>query len=453
MKWLRYAGDPETLISMPRSTQMVRSLSCGIGIALGLVWAGFASVASAHSVEVTVEPISVAGLTGAVPVRVLVAVPAEVSRVKRGEWVEGAAAGARLPVQLTAPGLVSESRIAELPALTDGQVWREAHFLLDAAELQGRWTGKFTIAASGDGAKADEPGFAWTEKADRWIELSDRGRPVWRYMFEPLDESTPERRAETYKVYHHVYDPTGQRLVTKGPGGLYPHHRGLFYGFNKISYNGREADVWHCHHGEKQAHRTVVASEAGPILGRHLVNVGWYGQDGAPFAEELRELTAYHVDGGLLLEFASKLTPLVPEVKLAGDPQHAGFQFRASQEVPDKTAKLTYYVRPDGVGKPGEFRNWPENPDHVDLPWLALSFVLGDQRYTCCYLDSPQNPKPARYSERDYGRFGSYFEYTLTKEKPLLVNYRVWLQEGELQPQQVAARREAFVAGPVVKVE
>jgi len=54
------------------------------------------------------------------------------------------------------------------------------------------------------------------------------------------------------------------------------------------------------------------------------------------------------------------------------------------------------------------------------------------------YLDHPDNPKPARYSERSYGRFGSYFVSQATKEKPLEVTYRVWLQEGEMTPEEVA---------------
>ena len=31
---------------------------------------------------------------------------------------------------------------------------------------------------------------------------------------------------------------------------------------------------------------------------------------------------------------------------------------------------------------------------------MAISFVLGDQRYTGVYIDRPDNPKPARFSER-----------------------------------------------------
>ena len=69
----------------------------------------------------------------------------------------------------------------------------------------------------------------------------------------------------------------------------------------------------------------------------------------------------------------------------------------------------------------------------------AMSFVAGGKRYTAAYLDRPDNPKEARYSERTYGRFGSYFEYDLDEGKPLELSYRFWLQDGEMTVEQVEA--------------
>jgi len=213
-----------------------------------------------------------------------------------------------------------------------------------------------------------------------------------------------------------------------GPGGLYPHHRGLCYGFNNIRYGeGKRADIWHCRNGEYQSHEGFLASEAGPVLGRHRLAIDWHGRDGKVFAKEQCELTVYNVTGGLLIEVASQLVSTVGKLKLDGDPQHSGFQFRGSQEIADKTKTQTYYLRPDGKGKPGSFRNWPANKAHVNLPFNAMSFVLGEQRYTCCYLVHPSNPQPARFSERDYGRFGAYAPYELEEGKTLLIKYRFWL--------------------------
>ena len=311
----------------------------------------------------------------------------------------------------------------------------------------------------------DAEEFVWTDHKGLHQTLSLGSRPMMRYMYEPLDRSTPERLGETYKVYHHVFDPTGVRLVTKGPGGRFPHHRGLFYGFNRISYSGKTADIWHCRKGEHQSHAQFLAHETGPVLGRHQMAINWHGQDDEVFAEEQRELAVFNLPEGILIEFASLLRSVAGPVRLDGDPQHAGFQFRGSQDIPDHTAHLTYYLRPDGKAAPGEFRNWKspekargnvpgeEDLRHINLPWNAMSFVLDDQRYTCCYIDHPQNPKPARFSERDYGRFGSYFEYDLDQHHPLRLSYRIWLQRGEMTVKQADTLSQHFVAGPIARAE
>ena len=82
-----------------------------------------------------------------------------------------------------------------------------------------------------------------------------------------------------------------------------------------------------------------------------------------------------------------------------------------------------------------------------------MSFVLGGKRYTVAYLDHPKNPKEARYSEREYGRFGSYFEYTIDEDKPLTVNYRLWLQEDQMDPKDVASLSNNFIEPPKVTTQ
>ena len=98
------------------------------------------------------------------------------------------------------------------------------------------------------------------------------------------------------------------------------------------------------------------------------------------------------------------------------------------------------------VGKPAETRNWDPQTRKgpVNMPWDAMSFVLSTNRYTVAYLDRPENPKEARFSEREYGRFGSYFEYTIEKDKPLTVAYRIWLQNGLMKPAEVAVLSSDF---------
>lgn len=302
------------------------------------------------------------------------------------------------------------------------------------------------------------PQFQFVEKPGEQIDLLYNGKPVMRYINAPHDSSSKDRHDVTFKVFHHVFDPaTGEIELTSGAYPFsakdkkFPHHRGLFYGWMKIGYgDGQKADVWHGRAGEFTQHEKVIAEEAGEVLGRQRLAISWHGAKGDTFATEEREVTAYHVPGGTMIDWASALRTELPKVVLDGDPQHAGFHFRAAQEVATKTAKQTYYLRPDGKDQPGKTRNWPGNKDHVDLPWNAMSYVIGGKRYTTLYLAHPDNPGEARHSERDYGRFGSYFVHELTPAAPLRVRYRLWIQEGEMTAEQCQAMYDAFVHQPMV---
>lgn len=310
--------------------------------------------------------------------------------------------------------------------------------------------------------------FTWHDTPGEQSELRFGDRSVLRYIHHTYDGTSKESHEKTKKVFHHLFDPaTGEQLLTKGPGGLYSHHRGVFYGFSQLRYgDGQTADIWHCHNGESQRHVQFFRVEAGPIFGRHQMQIAWHGTDGQVFANEGRAVSVFNVPGGTLLEFASRLVSTDGPLVIDGDPQHAGFQFRAAQEVAESTKGETYYLRPDGRDQPGKTRNWDikntgqeSNRQTENLLWNAMSFVVGDKRYTALYLDHPDNPKPARYSERDYGRFGSYFEKTLdsASEQPenrsLDVRYRLWIQEGEMTVEEAASMSAAFVEPPKVSAQ
>jgi hypothetical protein len=300
-----------------------------------------------------------------------------------------------------------------------------------------------------------DAGFRWVEAPLQHFELQHDGRPVLRYMCAPFDDSTRRRRDETYKPFHHVFSPDGGTQLTKGdPDGLYPHHRGLFYGFNQVTYgDGLRCDVWHCTEGAYQSHQRVILQHADADSGGHVVAIDWHGRRGEVFAHEQRGLAARRRPGGIEIDFTSHLeTADGKPIHLDGDPQHAGFHFRAAQEVAASTAKQTYFVRSDGKGQLGETRNWEPNGRNAALiaecenrPWIAMCFVLGEKRYTALYIDHPSNPKPARYSERDYGRFGSYVVADVTREKPLDVKYRVWVQAGEMTVNECTEKQQDFV--------
>jgi hypothetical protein len=296
--------------------------------------------------------------------------------------------------------------------------------------------------------------YVWEKEDGKHVDLRYKTRLVARYMFEAIDESSKERREETYKPYCHIYKWwSTDHFITKGAGGKFPHHRGIYYGFSKISYTDAEGkehanvDTWHCRKAH-QVHREFLEMEADGDSARFTAKIDWIGDDGKPFAEEARTMRFSVVNSDVVVDFTSKLTSLVPRMKVDGDPQHAGFQFRASNEVSELGTKSTYYLRPEsGKGEPGATINWSAKSDNEttrDLPWKGMCFTVEKKQYTVAYLDSPANPKPARFSERDYGRFGSYFAAEVSKEKPLEIAYRLVIREGEMEPDEIEALSAAF---------
>jgi hypothetical protein len=319
-----------------------------------------------------------------------------------------------------------------------------------------------TISPGDAGTKSR---FAWHDEEGKYRDLYLGNRPVLRYMYQAYEDD-PEKRDLNNKPFHHLFDSTGKLFLTKGSGGSETHHQGLFYGFGHCTFEGGECDIWWCHHGEHQLHQRFLSETAGLVLARHRTSIDWNDQQGKPFCSEVRELTAYDVPGGTLVEWSSRLKSVRGKVTLDGNAQHAGFQFRAHDEVAKKTKGKTYFLRPDGRAQTGQTRN-PTRGQEVcgtkdaatmlvmDLPWKVMSFVVGGKRYSAEYIDNPKNPKPSFYSERDYGRFGSWFgkQELLEDGPPIELTYRIWLQNGEMTLEQATALWADFAEPPGVLVE
>ncbi len=301
------------------------------------------------------------------------------------------------------------------------------------------------IAKIDPSIEADWDTFSWKDKAGRWLDLERGGRPVTRFMYE-YDESTNQRRFETYKPFLHVYGINGQRL-TNGPDGespyiakdiLYPHHRGIFIGWNKLSCGGKQYDLWHMPNVE-QVCQEVTGLAAGPVLARSKAVVVWRDAEDKPIIAEDRITTVYRQDDPIwtLIDVVSKLKAVGGDVKLNGDPEHAGFQYRASDAVAKgpKEGKAQYLFHKDGI----------DAHKDQELPWVGLSYKLGINRYSVLHMDHADNPGPNKYSAyRDYGRFGVFFVTDIPAGETLVLKYRIWVTHIALNRSMCEAKSRVF---------
>lgn len=310
------------------------------------------------------------------------------------------------------------------------------------------------VALAGSTGQAAEAKFHWeNNEAAGTADLKFGEQPVVRYMF-AYDDSTPERRELTYKTYHHVFAPGTQTIITKGPGGLYPHHRGLYVAWNKTGYEGKQSDFWHGTNGNHQRHAKFLDMKGDEKQGTMTAEIHWNDKEGKPVIIETRTLavTKLPVNAapgyGWQIDFHSSLASQRGTITLDGDRQHAGFQFRADQPVAD--AKGARYVRPSGFPEqPEAFEvdDKKEPEGHINLNWLGMTYDLDGKRYNVEYCEDPSLPKPSRYSERPYGRFGAFFKTELQPGKPLLLRYRAIVTAGETPTRNVMQKRyDAFAS-------
>ncbi len=268
--------------------------------------------------------------------------------------------------------------------------------------------------------------FTFKDNPGKSLDVLQDGKLVGRYMY-AHDVSSKERREETYKPYLHVFDAEGQNPITKGAGGLLPHHRGIYIGWNKLNVGGQTIDRWHMKGGD-QVHRKFLTQKVTPNAATFTSLVEWAGKNESEVAlKEERTFTFLTPPAGAyaLIDTASKLTAVGGETVLGGDPEHAGLQFRPSDDI--KPTETSFF--------------FPGNPDlkkDKDLPWFGGNFTIRGKRYSVVYLNHPSNPKGAVTSAyRDYGRFGTFFKDTIPAGGEKTIRARFLITEGDMPKAEV----------------
>lgn len=290
------------------------------------------------------------------------------------------------------------------------------------------------------------------DESGEYLDLLFDGTKVLRYMY-AYEPSSSQRFFETYKPFYHVYN--GEQRLTNGPTGegeylakdiRYPHHRGIFIGWNKLTFEGKRYDLWHMK-GVAQVHQGFERRIVGSDEATCTSTIHWNDPDGEPILVERRSVTAHELDDPtiVLLDFRSDLKAVGGDVYLDGDPEHAGVQYRAHNDVAagPKEGKARYLFHKEGID-PRKDR---------DLPWVAMSYALEGNRYWVQHMSHPDNPDDAVYSAyRDYGRFGEFFKHSIEKGDTLTLRYRFWIGRGGMpEGEKFATMYDRYIRADRVK--
>jgi hypothetical protein len=279
-----------------------------------------------------------------------------------------------------------------------------------------------------------QDGFSLKDTVGEHLDVLLDGKVAARYMY-AYDKA---RLNETYKPYLHVFDAKGEKPITQGAGGKqFPHHRGIFIGWNKITHGGKSYDRWHMTKGEI-VHQRFTEQNADNDSATVTSLTHWNDAAGQPILVEERTMRFKRgpAPARLIIDFTSKLTAPNGDVTLDGDPEHAGIQYRPAGDV---VAKETTYVFP---------REKADAAKDLDYPWVGMTYTLGGNRHSVVHMNHPTNPKGTRYSAyRDYGRFGAFPKGQVTKDVPFEVTYRFLIADGEMPAVEVVQKSWDEFAG------
>ncbi len=321
----------------------------------------------------------------------------------------------------------------ELVKADDGSVqsvilrWIEAK--LDANQMKDC---EITFADKSDESK---PALHFVD-GDGYQDLMNGDKQIYRYE----EKFDPAHVKETMKPFHHIYGFHGEGLITKGPGGMETHHRGIFFGFGTQFGN-----FWDCHDAY-QLHKGFIEARKveGPIAARQSDNIQWVGKDGLIVAHETREVTTWKIaENQLALDYDITVVSESGDLQMSGNVHHSGFHFRAADEVagPGKQTLHTggaTYIYPDGAKK-------LKDDEWGDIQWVAAKFSIKDNPYLVIHMSDPANRK-ATYSTRPYGRFGAGISGVLKSGEPLHLKYRVLIMDGKEHPDETAATLGSYFA-------
>ena len=242
------------------------------------------------------------------------------------------------------------------------------------------------------------------------IDVLKDGQPVARFVYGPRE----------MKPYLHVFGPNGELLTAWSAKQEFPHHRGIFIGWNKIESEVGTSDLWHLNHGEKMIVKEVghTTSATNATI---LAKIEWHGQRNDAVGDsilllETRRLEISQPAPGKTQVDASFSLAAQRDILLNGDLQHAGVHFRGSHELTARKGETRYVWEPPLPGPGGKVVS-------TDLKWCRLIFPVGNNWYAATELNAPGNPT-AELSWRDYGRFGFFFKHKLEWGDTLDIRYR-----------------------------
>jgi hypothetical protein len=286
------------------------------------------------------------------------------------------------------------------------------------------------LAAAASARGAAEPRFAFREITPASLELTESGKPVFVYNFGGiLANGAPESMRRSCYL-HPVYAPDGT-LVTDDFNKDHRHHRGIFWAWEVVSYDGKTNDVWTVK-GFKQRFVSWKARETNGPAARLAVENGWF--DGEhKFVKEDVDILAHPTEKDRrVLDFTLRFEATDKPVTIVGTPvAQKGYGGFAVRTAPRDGGPAKTIIRTDE----GESAKDGVLAQH---PWAEIVGTFEGRKESIRVEDDPGNPgypKTGWLMRHSFALLNPSYPglepLTLEPGKPLVLKYRVILSSGK----------------------
>jgi len=280
-------------------------------------------------------------------------------------------------------------------------------------------------------AQADaDSRFAFREITPASLELSENGKPVFVYNFGGiLAAGRPETMRRSCYL-HPVYAPDGT-LLTDDFNKDHPHHRGIFWAWEVVTFDGKTDDVWTVK-GFRQRFVRWKARETAGSAARLAVENGWYAGDRKFVKEDVEIITHPTVNDRRVLDFTLGFEATDKPVVIVGTPiaqkGYGGFAFRTAPR--DGGAAKTVILTDGGISE--------EDGVMARHPWAEIRGTFQGKKESVKIEDDAANlgfPNNGWLMRHSFALLNVSYPglkpLTLQPGKPLILKYRVILSSGQ----------------------
>ena len=276
---------------------------------------------------------------------------------------------------------------------------------------------------------AAESAFAFREISPTSLELAESGKPVFVYNYGGiLAPGFPETmRRSSY--LHPVYAPDGT-LLTDDFNKDHPHHRGIFWAWEVVTFDGKTDDVWTVKGYRQKFVRWKAREVAGPVA-RLAVENGWYSGKRKFVREDVEILTHATASDRRVLEFTLSFEAIDKPVVIVGTPiankGYGGFAFRTAPR--DGGAAKTVIATDEGISE--------KDGVMARHPWAEIRGSFQGKKEVVRIEDEASNPgypKNGWLMRHSFALLNVSYPglepLTLQPGRPLVLKYRVVLSSG-----------------------